>query len=162
MANTTRLNKEEFMVHRKSFDTNKYKVDNDIYELVSEEGNPEALFDQLDPLEVEEIAKSRRIPVDAAQAYVTWLDSERGKDDHHRLVQSLKGLCSAPILLGYNTALWCDVLQNPKWCDFNHTQEDGYDLDGDDFTDIGTGALFNEDEFLDRIAGVASADEEDD
>ena len=160
---TKKLSKEEFMTYRRSFETNKYHfVDADISNLVSSEGDPNILVTQLDGLDCGEIATLKRVPRHIGEAYEGWMDSDQTKEDNQKLVSDLRKVCSCPELLLVNEELWSDVQKNTRWCDFNEVQQEGYEIGGetDDFTDIGTGSLLNEDAFLDEIAHVCDADEE--
>ncbi len=162
MSDTNKkLDKLEFAAHRKAFDTTKYKVDEDIFNLLTSDGDKGKLAKYLEDKEADDVAKEKRVPQRIADAYITWADSEQSSEDNQTLVDALKEVCSAPALLAFSTKLWCDVQQNKKWCDFNEAQSDGYPTDEeDDFTDIGTGSLLNEDTFLDTIAGIQYDDEE--
>ncbi len=158
---TKKLSREEFVTYRRSFDTNKYLVDPDIANII--DGEIDALITELDGKDADEIAKSRRVPRFIGENYEGWMDSEKEEEDNDKLISELTKVCSAPELLKLNPKIWLDVQKNKTWCDFNNIQEEGYELGGhdDDFTDIGTGSLLNEDLFLDIIAGVTDADEED-
>lgn len=160
--NNKKLTKEEFLTYRRSFSTNKYLVDADIVNLIASYGDPDYLVTQLDGMDAGEIAKLKRVPRYIGDNYEGWMDSEQTKEDNQKLVDVLKKLCSAPELLTISTELWCDVQQNEKWSDFDDNQDEGYEIGGsnDEFTDAGS--LINEDAFLDQIAHVCDASEDED
>jgi len=163
---TKKLSKEEFVTYKRSFDSNKYLVNYDVRNLLTGDGETEHINEDLEGLDIDAIMKLRRVPRHVAEAYYEWMENpfEQTKEDDEKLLTVLKSVCSHPELILVNDALWCDIEMAEKWSEFNEGQDDGYKLGGknDDFTDIGTGALLNEDAFLDAIAHVCDASEEED